>query len=120
RKRKDGDKRDITLSRNGELSDYWQENGITSAILWKLQDILVEHGKDAARAATDVVILARQQERDSGSAERTDLIEQVMMLGEAFGNFEALEMEDACIERGLDAWSAFVTSADNSMLRLVI
>src|SRR5467141_641813 len=84
RKRKEVEKRNKVLLRNGELSEYWQENGIIGAILTKLQDILVEHGQDAARKATDVVILARQMERDSGSSERTDLIEQVMMLGEAF------------------------------------
>jgi len=119
RKRREGDKHNAVLLRNGELQDYWDEHGITGAILARLQDILVNHGKDAARAATEAVILARQLERDAGSSERTDLIEQVMMLGEAC-DFEALQLEDTRIERGLDAWSLFCSTADNSMLRLVV
>lgn len=119
RRRKEGEKRQATLLRNGELQGYWAEHGITGAILTKLQDILFNHGKDAARAATDAVILARQLERDSGSSERADLLEQVMGYGEAC-SFEALQLEDARIERGLDGWSAFCSSADNSMLRLVV
>src|SRR5262249_37504755 len=83
RRRKEEEKRNTILLRNGELQDYWQEHGITGVILSKLQDILVSHGKDAARAATDTVILARQLERDAGSSERTSLIEQVMSLGES-------------------------------------
>jgi hypothetical protein len=111
RKRREGDKHNAVLLRNVELSDYWQEHEIIGAILSKLQDILINHGKDAARAATEAVILARQLERDSGTSERADLLEQTMMLGEACG-FEALRLEDTSIEPGLDAWSAFVTSAD--------
>ncbi len=118
RKRKEEEKRNKVLLRNGELSEYWQEHGITGAILSKLQDILVEHGKDAARAATDAVILARHLECDAGSVEHTDLIEQVMSYGESC-NFEALELGDVRIERGLDGWSSFCSSADNSLLRLV-
>jgi hypothetical protein len=119
RKRREGDKRNAVLLRNGELSEYWQEHGITGAILSKLQDILISHGKDAALAATDAVILARQLERDSGTSERSDVIEQTMMLAEAC-DFEALQLEDAHIERGLDAWSLFCSTVDNSMLRLVV
>ncbi len=119
RRRKEGEKRQATLLRNGELQSYWAEHGITGAVLTRLQDILVEHGKDAARKATEAVILARQLERDSGSSERTDLLEQVMAIGEAC-DFEALDLRDARIEPGLDAWSGFVSTADNSMLRLVV
>jgi hypothetical protein len=118
-RRRDGEKRQAIILRNGELSDCWADNGITGMVLSKLQDILVEHGKDAARAATDVVILARQLERDSGSAERTSLIEHVMSSGEAC-DFEALRLEDTHIAYGIDGWSSFCSTADNSLLRLVI
>jgi hypothetical protein len=63
RKRKDGDKRNAVLLRNGALSEYWQDSLITGAVLAKLQDILVEHGTDVARKATEAVILAKQLER---------------------------------------------------------
>jgi hypothetical protein len=119
RRRKESEKHNAVLLRNGELQSYWAEHGITGAILTKLQDILFSHGKDAARAATDAVILARQLERDAGTSERTDLIEQVMNYGEAC-SFEALDLRDARIERGLAAWSLFCSAADNSMLRLVV
>lgn len=37
-----------------------------------------------------------------------------------FCGFESLDLRDARIERGLDAWSLFCSTADNSMLRLVV
>jgi hypothetical protein len=98
RKRKKEQGRDTILQYNSDLREYWQDSLITGPVLAKLQGILVTHGKDAARAATDAVILARQLERDSGTSECTDLIEQVMMLAEAC-NFEAVQLEDARIQR---------------------
>lgn len=52
--------RNKCLLRNTELRDYWQEQNITGSLLAALQDILVEHGKAAAKAATDAVLLAQK------------------------------------------------------------
>src|SRR5438445_11248918 len=103
RKRKEIDKRNKVLLRNGELSEYWQEHGITGAILSTLQDLLIAHGKDAARKATDLVILTRQLERDARSSERTSLIEQVMASSEAC-MLEMIDLEDNRNELVLTGW----------------
>lgn len=58
RKRHYDEKRNKCLLRNGELRDFWQEKNITGPLLLKLQNILVEHGKQAAKDATDAVLLA--------------------------------------------------------------
>ena len=58
RERKKEEYRHKVLLRNTELRDYWQENQVSGQILFLLQDILVEHGKAAARAATDTVLTA--------------------------------------------------------------
>jgi hypothetical protein len=46
------------LSYNSELRQLWDDNEIKDPVLARLQDMLVEHGKDAAKQATETVILA--------------------------------------------------------------
>jgi|SRR2546421_1549267 len=58
-----GEKRNAAIERNKILRDQWQENGITGEVLTRLQDILVDHGKDAAKKATDTVLIAIKQAR---------------------------------------------------------
>jgi endogenous inhibitor of DNA gyrase (YacG/DUF329 family) len=50
--------RNKCLLRNTELRDYWQEHHVSGQVLVMLQNILVEHGKAAAKDATDTVLLA--------------------------------------------------------------
>jgi hypothetical protein len=63
RKRKEGDKRNTVLLRNVLLQEYWLDNGIDGDLLASLQDILFNHGKEAARAATDAALIAIRQTR---------------------------------------------------------
>lgn len=56
------------LAYNTELRDYWNEHSIDGALLIALQEILVTHGKEAALAATNAVLLAIQLERRSPGA----------------------------------------------------
>jgi hypothetical protein len=58
--------RDHILEYNSILRDYWQESGITGEVLTRLQDLLVEYGADAARHATDTVLIAIKQTRNQG------------------------------------------------------
>jgi hypothetical protein len=51
------------LLRNALLQEYWLDNGIGGDLLASLQDILVNHGKEAARAATDAALIAIRQTR---------------------------------------------------------
>ncbi len=46
------------LQYNSELRQLWEENEIQGPVLSHLQDILVEHGKAAAKDATETVVLA--------------------------------------------------------------
>lgn len=66
RKREKERNREQVLQYNSILRDYWQEAGITGDVLTRLQDILVEYGKDAARCATDTVLIAIRQIRNEG------------------------------------------------------
>jgi hypothetical protein len=60
--RKSAEKRAAILQYNAELREYWYEHRIEDQLLTMLQDILVKHGKAAARAATDAVLLARKEQ----------------------------------------------------------
>lgn len=46
------------LTYNSELHQFWDDNEIKGPVLARLQDILVEHGKAAAKDATETVVLA--------------------------------------------------------------
>jgi hypothetical protein len=63
RARKECQARQAMLTYNSELRDYWRDNGVDGQALAKLQDILLEHGKAAAKAATDAVLIALKDER---------------------------------------------------------
>lgn len=63
RARKEQQARLAMLRYNSELRDYWQENGIEGKVLAMLQDILIAHGKDAAKDATNVVLAALKAEK---------------------------------------------------------
>jgi hypothetical protein len=63
RKRKEEDKRNNILLRNQLLQEYWQLHDINGELLASLQNILVNHGKEAARAATDAALVAIRQTR---------------------------------------------------------
>jgi hypothetical protein len=67
RKRKETDKRNTVLLRNTILQEYWTDNGIEGDLLVRLQDILVNHGKEAARAATDAALIAIRDTRQKYS-----------------------------------------------------
>ena len=54
-------RRTQTLARHAALCRYWQEHCITGEVLLALQDILVAYGKDAAKEATEAVLLAVKQ-----------------------------------------------------------
>jgi len=43
---------------NEYLVSLWQEHGITGDLRRKLEDILIEHGKEASLAATEAVVIA--------------------------------------------------------------
>ena len=63
RARKEREARLALLQYNSELCQFWQENRIEGQVLASLQDILVEHGKAPALAATNAVLLALKVER---------------------------------------------------------
>ena len=50
--------RDTALSRNEALVSLWDEHGIAGDLRYKLVDILVKYGRDAALASTEAVIAA--------------------------------------------------------------
>ena len=60
RARRQEEYRNKCLLRNTELRDYWKENHLDGQVLALLQEILVAHGKAAARTATDAVLLAQK------------------------------------------------------------
>jgi hypothetical protein len=64
RKRDSEKRRNAILQYNAELREYWREHHIDGQVLTLLQDILVEHGKQAARAATDAVLTERKLVRE--------------------------------------------------------
>lgn len=60
RERKQEEKRNNCLQRNADLQNYWQENGINGEVLTRLETMLVKYGKEAARYATDTILIAVQ------------------------------------------------------------
>jgi hypothetical protein len=62
RKRKSAEKRAAILQYNAELREYWYEHRIEDQLLAMLQEILIKHGKAAARAATDAVLFAQRDQ----------------------------------------------------------
>ena len=109
-------KRDATLQYNSELREYWQEHGIRGEVLLRLQEILLQHGKAAARAATDAVIVALTAQAQTGSQEQFNLIDEIMLGGEAI-NFEEVRLDEFRIPQGVQGWTEFVSNTPIRMLR---
>ena len=118
RKRKREKDRAATLRYHTELRDYWQEHGIRGEVLLRLQEILLQHGKAAAKAATDAVLVALAAQAQAGSQEQFKLIDEILLEGEAIG-FPEVRLEDFRIPAGVGAWSDFGSLATLSILRQV-
>ena len=110
--------RAATLQYNSELRDYWQEHGVRGEVLLRLQEILLQHGKAAARAATDAVLVALTAQEQAGISERAQLIDDVLLGGGSIGH-EAIILDDFRLDAGVDAWCQFVSGASISSLRTV-
>lgn len=67
RKQQREQNRAAALQFNSELRDYWQEHGVRGEVLLRLQEILLQYGKAAARAATDAVLVALVANEQAGS-----------------------------------------------------
>jgi len=108
--------RAATLQFNSELRDYWQEHGIRGEVLLRLQEVLLQHGKAAARAATDAVLVALAAQEQTGSQEQFRLIDEILLGGEEIG-FEEVRLDEFRVPLGVQGWTEFVSSTPISMLR---
>lgn len=104
------------LQFNSELRDYWQEHGIRGEVLLRLQEILLQHGKAAARAATDAVLVALVASEQAGSQEQFRLIDEILLGGEAI-SFPEIRLDEFKIPEGVQGWTEFVSNTPTSMLR---
>ena len=116
RRQKREKKRSATLQFNSELREYWQEYSIRGEVLLRLQEILLQHGKAAARAATDAVLVALAAQAQAGSQEQFQLIDEIMLGGEAI-NFEEVCLDEFRICQGVQGWTEFVSNTPTRMLR---
>ncbi len=118
RARKREQEREKRLRYHTELRDYWQEHEVKGEVLLRLQEILLQHGKDAARMATDAVLVALAAQSEEGSQQQVRLMERVMLGGEALG-FEEVDLGDFRISAGWDAWCEFTSHASVTFLNIV-
>ncbi len=109
-------KRAATLQYHAELRAYWQEHGLHGEVLARLQEILLQHGKKAARAATDAVLVALAAAEQAGSQEQFTLMDEIMLSGEAL-NFPEIRNDDFRIPAGVQGWTDFVSHTTISFLR---
>lgn len=116
RKRKREAQREQVLRYNSELRDYWRERGIRGEVLARLQEILLQHGKKAARAATDAVLVALAAAEQAGSQEQFTLMDEIMLGGESIG-FPEIKHEDFRIAAGVQGWTDFVSHTTITFLR---
>jgi hypothetical protein len=116
RARKREEKRQQVLHYHAELREYWKLHGIRGEVLFRLQEILLQHGKAAARAATNAVLVACAAQEQAGNNEQVRLIEECMLGGEAIG-FEEVKLEEFRIPQEVGGWSEFVTYASTNLLR---
>jgi hypothetical protein len=116
RKRQREKKRAATLQYHGELRQYWRDKGIHGEVLARLQEILLQHGKKAARAATDTVLVALEAQEQAGNQERFKLIDEIMLGGEAIG-FPEIRNDDFRIPAGVQSWADFVSNTTIGFLR---
>jgi hypothetical protein len=118
RKKEKEEKREQILQYNSELREYWKTKGIHGEVLLRLHEILFQHGKKAAKAATDTVLVALEAAERAGTDEQNRLIEEIMLEGETIG-YEELRLEDFRIDAGVEGWSEFVSHASTGFLRQV-
>jgi hypothetical protein len=116
RKRKRERDRQQVLDYNSELRQYWQDNGIYGEVLFRLQEILLAHGKAPAKAATDAVLAATRANATAGTIEENRLIEDIMLGGEEIG-FQEITLDNFRIPAGVDGWCEFVSHAQITILR---
>ncbi len=116
RQRKREESRQQVLQYHAELRAYWQEHGIHGEVLARLQEILLQHGKKAARAATDAVLAALAAAEQAGSQEQFKLIDEIMLGGEAIG-FPEVRLDEFRIPAGVQGWADFVSGTTINFLR---
>jgi hypothetical protein len=116
RQKKREEKRAAILQHHGSLRDYWQQHNIHGEPLARLQEILIRHGKEAARAATDAVIIAVAAQAQAGSQEQFKLMNEIMLRGEAL-NFPEVQLDEFRISPGVRCWTDFVSCTTLSLLR---
>lgn len=104
------------LQYNSELREYWQEHNLRGEVLLRLQEILLQHGKAAARAATDAVLVALTAQEQAGSQEQFRLIDEILLGGEEIG-FEEVRLDEFRIPAGVQGWTEFVSNTPTRMLR---
>ncbi|EFH79629.1 hypothetical protein [Ktedonobacter racemifer] len=109
-------KREETLRYHGELRAYWQLHNIRGEVLARLQEILLQHGKKAARAATDAVLVALAAQQEAGSQEQFRLIDEVLSRGEAIG-YPEIRHDDFRVPAGFEGWTNIVGNATLNFLR---
>jgi len=85
-------------------------------VLLRLQEILLQHGKAAARAATDVVLVALAAQAQAGSQEQFQRIDEILLGGEEIG-FEEVRLDGFRVPAGVQGWTEFVSCATINMLR---
>ena len=116
RKQQREKQRAAILQYNSELRDYWQEHGIRGEVLLRLQEILLQYGKQAARAATDAVLVALAAQAQAGSQEQFRLIDEILLGGEAIG-FPEVRLDEFRVPEGVQGWTEFVSNTPIRMLR---
>jgi len=116
RKQQREKQRAATLQYNAELREYWKEHGVRGEVLLRLQEILLTHGKAAARAATDAVLMALRANEQAGSQEQFQLIDEVLLGGEAI-SFPEVRLDEFRVPEGVQGWTEFVSCATVGMLR---
>ena len=116
RKQQREQKRAAVLQYNSELRDYWQEHSVRGEVLLRLQEILFQHGKEAARTATDAVLVALAAQTQVGNQEQFRLIDEILLGGEAI-SYPEIRLDEFRIAQGVEAWANFTSSTTLSTLR---
>ncbi len=118
RARQREEKRQQVLQYHGELREYWHMNGIRGEVLSRLQEILLQHGKKAARAATDAVLVALAANEQAAMSEQVRLIDEVMEAGADVG-YEEIKLDDCRLPAGAEHWADFLSYSSLARLRQI-
>ncbi len=118
RYRKRETERAKTLQYHGDLRDYWQRNNLDGEVVLKLQAILLDHGKDAALAATETVLLALSGQQERERKQQMILIEQTMLGGQEL-DFEEVLLDEFRVQHGWEHWCEFTSHAPLASLQLL-